>query len=48
VFTAYDKRHAIIYARPLDAEAAGADWKDVARIVLRIDPEREPDRAHRA
>jgi len=48
VFTAYDKRHASTYARLLDTEAAGADWKDVARIVLRIDPEREPDRARRA
>lgn len=34
VITAYDERHAITYLRLLDAEAAGADWKDVVRIVL--------------
>jgi hypothetical protein len=31
----------------LDADGDGADWREVARIVLRIDPEREPDRARR-
>jgi hypothetical protein len=40
--TAYDERHAITYLHPLDAEAEDADWEEVARIVLRIDPEREP------
>jgi len=29
----------------LDAAAEGADWREVAQIVLHIDPEREPDRA---
>ena len=29
-------------------EAQGADWCEVARIVLHIDPEQEPDRAKRA
>ena len=33
------------YVRMLDAEAAGADWREVSKIVLRIDPEREPGRA---
>ena len=46
--TSYDERHAITYLRLLDAEADGADWREVARIVLHIDPEREPDRARRA
>ena len=32
----------------LDAEAEGADWAEVARIVLHIDPAREPERARRA
>ena len=32
----------------LDAEAEGADWTEVARIVLHIDPAQEPDRARRA
>jgi hypothetical protein len=46
--TAYDQEHAVTYMRPLDADAEGADWREVARIVLSIDPEREPDRARRA
>lgn len=48
VLTAYDQNHAVVYLRLLDAEAEGADWADVARLVLKIDPAREPDRARRA
>jgi len=44
----YDEEHAITYVSLLDADAEGADWREVSRIVLRIDPEREPDRARRA
>jgi hypothetical protein len=40
--TAYDDEHIITYVRLLDADAAGADWREVARIVLHIDPKREP------
>ena len=29
----------------LDARAEAADWEEVARIVLDIDPGREPERA---
>lgn len=47
ILTGYDERHAITYLRLLDADAEGADWKEVAKIVLRIDPAREPDRARR-
>lgn len=47
VLTGYDETHAITYLRLLDAEAEGADWREVAKIVLNIDPEREPERAHR-
>ena len=43
--TAYDEEQAITYLRMLDADAEGADWRDVARIVLNIDPEQEPDHA---
>jgi Uncharacterized conserved protein (DUF2285) len=46
--TPYDKDHQVIYLRLLDADAAGADWKEVARIVLGMDPEREPERARAA
>lgn len=45
--TGYDETHAITYLRLLDAEAEGAEWREVARIVLNIDPDREPDRARR-
>ena len=44
----YDEHHAITYVRMLDAEADGADWRDVAQIVLHIDPARAPQRARRA
>ena len=43
--TVYDEEHIITYLRLLDADADGADWQKVARIVLHLDPEREPDRA---
>lgn len=46
--TVYDEEHIITYLRLLDADAEGADWREVARIVLHIDPEREPARARRA
>jgi hypothetical protein len=48
VLTAYDHEHLITYLRLLDADAEGADWRDVARIVLHLDPEREFDRARTA
>jgi hypothetical protein len=46
--TAYDEEHAVTYIRMLDADREGADWREVSRIVLHIDPEQEPDRARRA
>ena len=48
VLTTYDEQHLVTYWRLLDAEAAGADWKEVTRIVLHIDPDREPVRARNA
>ena len=48
VLTGYDEQHFATYLRLLDAEAEGADWTEVARIVLHIDPKLEPDRARRA
>ena len=38
VLTVYDEGHVITYLRLLDAHAEGADWREVARIVLRLDP----------
>ena len=46
--TSYDEQHAVTYARLLDAEADNADWHEVARIVLHIDPVSEPARARSA
>jgi hypothetical protein len=48
LLSVYDEQHLITYLRLLDAESDGADWKEVARIVLHIDPDREADRARRA
>jgi hypothetical protein len=48
VLTVYDEEHVITYLRPLDADAEGADWREVTRIVLHLNPEHEPDRARRA
>ena len=45
ILTPYDNDHLVIYLRLLDAAAEGADWTEVARIVLGMDPEREPERA---
>jgi hypothetical protein len=41
VSTVYDEEHLIGYLRPLDADAGGADWRGVARMVLHLDPEHE-------
>lgn len=43
--TAYDERHVVTYVRLLQAESEGADWREVARVVLHMDPERESERA---
>ena len=48
VLTGYDEQHLVTYLRLLDAAAENADWREVARIVLHIDPEKEPERARRA
>ncbi|MCK1268819.1 MULTISPECIES: DUF2285 domain-containing protein [unclassified Bradyrhizobium] len=48
ILTAYDEQHVVTYIRLLQAESEGAEWMEVARVVLHIDAEREPDRAMRA
>ena len=45
--TDYDRRHLKTYARLLDAAAEQADWREVASIVLGVDPSAEPERARR-
>jgi hypothetical protein len=44
---AYDREHAVTYMRLMDADKVGADWREVARIVLHIDPDQDADRARR-
>ncbi|GMO93482.1 DUF2285 domain-containing protein [Bradyrhizobium sp. TM239] len=46
--TPYDEQHVVTYMRLLQAEGEGADWREVAQLVLKIDPVREPDRARNA
>jgi hypothetical protein len=46
--TDYDERHFIVYVRLLDASADGASNDDMCRIVLRIDPVEEPQRARKS
>ena len=46
--TAYDERHFIVYVRLLDACAASATDEEMSRVVLGIDPVKEPERARRA
>ena len=43
--TDYDWAHRVCYLRLLDADAEGADWRDVARTVMKLDPETDPDAA---
>jgi hypothetical protein len=40
--TVYDEEHIITYLRLLDANAQGADWKEVTQIVLHIDLSASP------
>ena len=46
--TAYDEQHVVTYIRLLQAGGDGADWREVVRVVLHMDPEREPDCARSA
>jgi hypothetical protein len=43
--TAYDRENTRLYLRLLDAEADGADWREVASTLFGVDPNRQPDRA---
>ncbi|PAP98702.1 MAG: DUF2285 domain-containing protein [Mesorhizobium sp.] len=46
--TPYDVAHFQTYAVLLMSEAMGLDWRKVARAILNIDAERQPERARRA
>lgn len=45
--TDYDLAHAVTYLRLLDARADGANWREVANIVLGLDPDADAERAER-
>jgi hypothetical protein len=46
--TSYDEQHLMTYLRLLDADAKGADWPEIARVVLHLDPEQDSNRARKA
>lgn len=43
--TEYDQQHVATYLRLLDADADGAEWTEVASLVLGMDPASDPARA---
>ncbi|HBO2181031.1 TPA: DUF2285 domain-containing protein [Pseudomonas aeruginosa] len=43
--TTYDEGHLVAYLHLLDADADGADWREIAAVVFGIDVGAEPDRA---
>jgi hypothetical protein len=45
--TPYDEQHFVTYLRLLDADADGAEWSEVARLVLHRDPCTEPELTRR-
>ena len=46
--TEYDNRHDDTYLRLLDADSEGVAKDDMARRILGIDPDKEPERARKA
>jgi hypothetical protein len=45
IITAYDEEHIHTYLRVLNYTQEGADWRDITRIVLHLDPDQDADRA---
>jgi hypothetical protein len=45
--TNYDRLHAALYIRLLDAAQEGADWTEVVRVLFGLDPDRDRERAQR-
>ena len=43
--TPYDERHLATYLRLLDADAEGADWREVVSVLFGLDADRDPERA---
>ena len=45
IITAYDEEHIDTYLRVLNAVQDGADWREISRIVLHVDPNQDCERA---
>lgn len=45
--TSYDARQFLTYARLLDADDAGTDWREAAAIILEVDVTLDPGAAYR-
>ncbi len=43
--TPYDEVHLATYIRLLDADAEGADWREVVSVIFGLDPAHDLDRA---
>ena len=43
--TGYDMAHLVTYLRLLDADEEGADWREVAAIVLELDVAKDTKRS---
>ena len=45
--TEYDREHAALYLRLLDAEAQRANWREVVKVIFGLDPTADFARARR-
>jgi hypothetical protein len=43
--TDYDREHMKLYFRLLDAEADGADWREVVAVLFGLDPTLQPEQS---
>ncbi|MBM3526407.1 MAG: DUF2285 domain-containing protein [Alphaproteobacteria bacterium] len=43
-----DRAHLVTYLRILDAQAVNASTEDIARFILELDPQRDPEMARTA
>lgn len=47
MITSYDQEHFLTYARLIDAERSGVEWREAATEILRCNVEQDPERTHR-
>src|SRR5277367_227508 len=47
IITTYDEEHIDTYLRMLNAAQDGANWREVSRMVLSVDPDQDAERARR-